>query len=60
MESFEDPLEQKLNRLLNDYSAPEVVEALAKVAKRYAEDGAEGQGWLIIESALREALSKIE
>lgn len=65
MASIKDPLVQKVNALIEEYSAPEVVEAIVTVATHYRkkfqkELPGEAEGWKGIEAALSDALTKIE
>jgi hypothetical protein len=60
-----DPLVKKIDALIEEFSAPEVVEAIVTIARHYRRKfqrqlRGEAQGWMAVESAMSEALTKIE
>lgn len=64
MASIKDPLAQKVDALIEEYSAPEVIEALVTVAAHHRKrlqktQPGEAQGWKVIEAHLGDALIKI-
>lgn len=62
---MKDPLLRKVDVLIEEFSAPEVVEAIVTIAGHYRRKfqqkmPGEAQGWATVESALSEALAKID
>jgi lactate dehydrogenase-like 2-hydroxyacid dehydrogenase len=65
MASMKDPVVRAVADLVSEFSAPEVVEALLTLAKHQKDAqkrsrNSEWQGWATIETAMSEALKKIE
>ena len=65
MASMKDPLVREVDALVEEYSAPEVVEALVTIAAHYRkkfqrEMPGEAQGWQVVEAVLKDALVKLD